>query len=98
MIEVAADGETAKGTWRSTYVQSVMPKYGKGEPKPIWLFGAYAGMLLKALTFDQLIKDSGRLKCFVSFDFIKKGGEWKIWRFRWFTTIKACSSIICFMG
>jgi len=43
MIEVAGDGKHAKGTWRSPGVQSVMPKDGKGEPDPIWLFGAYAG-------------------------------------------------------
>lgn len=41
MIEVGAG--YAKGTWRSPGVQSVMPKDGKGEPDPIWLFGAYAG-------------------------------------------------------
>lgn len=43
MIEVSGDGKHAKGTWRSPGVQSVMPKDGKGEPDPIWLFGAYAG-------------------------------------------------------
>lgn len=43
MVEIAADGKTAKGTWRSPCVQAVMPKDGKGEPEPIWLFGAYAG-------------------------------------------------------
>jgi hypothetical protein len=43
-VEVAADGKTAKGTWRSPCVQAVMPKDGKGEPQPIWLFGAYAGI------------------------------------------------------
>lgn len=45
-VEVAADGKTAKGTWRSPCVQAVMPKDGKGEPQPIWLFGAYAGIYL----------------------------------------------------
>jgi hypothetical protein len=42
-IQVAADGKTAKGVWRSPCAQAVMPKDGKGEPDPIWLFGAYAG-------------------------------------------------------
>lgn len=42
-VEVAADRKTAKGTWRSPCVQAVMPKDGKGEPQPIWLFGSYAG-------------------------------------------------------
>lgn len=42
MVQVAGDGKTAKGTWRSPSVQAVMPKDGKGEPQPIWLFGAYA--------------------------------------------------------
>ncbi|EME82083.1 uncharacterized protein MYCFIDRAFT_175638 [Pseudocercospora fijiensis CIRAD86] len=39
MIEVAGDGKTAKGTWRSPSVQAVMSDAG---PEPIWLFGAYA--------------------------------------------------------
>lgn len=43
MIEIAKDGQSAKGVWRSPSVQSVMPKDGKGEATPIWLFGAYAG-------------------------------------------------------
>jgi hypothetical protein len=44
-IQIARDGKTAKGTWRSPCVQAVPPKDGKGAPSPIWLFGAYAGML-----------------------------------------------------
>ncbi|KAM0753423.1 hypothetical protein T439DRAFT_353227 [Meredithblackwellia eburnea MCA 4105] len=42
MIEIAGDGQSAKGAWRSPCAQSVMPKDGKGEAEPIWLFGAYA--------------------------------------------------------
>jgi hypothetical protein len=44
MVEIAKDGKTAKGTWRSPSVQAVMPKDGNGEPSPVWLFGAYAGV------------------------------------------------------
>ncbi|KXS99988.1 hypothetical protein AC578_809 [Pseudocercospora eumusae] len=39
MIEVAGDGKTAKGTWRSPSVQAVMSEEGA---EPIWLFGSYA--------------------------------------------------------
>lgn len=46
MIEIAEDGKSAKGVWRSISSQVVMPKDGKGEGTPIWLFGAYAGKLL----------------------------------------------------
>lgn len=42
-IQIAVDGKTAKGVWRSPCAQAVMPKDGNGEPDPIWLFGAYAG-------------------------------------------------------
>lgn len=42
-VQIAGDGKTAKGSWRSPCVQTVMPKDGKGEPDPIWLFGSYAG-------------------------------------------------------
>lgn len=44
MVQVAGDGRTAKGVWRSPSVQAVVPKEG-GEPEPIWLFGTYAGAL-----------------------------------------------------
>jgi hypothetical protein len=41
MIEVAADGETARGVWRSPGVEAVRPADG-GKPVPLWSFGAYA--------------------------------------------------------
>ncbi|KAL3447699.1 hypothetical protein BJX65DRAFT_307760 [Aspergillus insuetus] len=47
MVEVAGDGKTAKGTWRSPSVQAVIPKEGQGEPEPIWLFGSYAVDFIK---------------------------------------------------
>ncbi|KAJ5661089.1 uncharacterized protein N7484_000461 [Penicillium longicatenatum] len=47
MVQIASDGKTAKGTWRSPSVQAVMPKDGEGEPEPIWLFGAYAVDFIK---------------------------------------------------
>ena len=41
MIEVAGDGKTAKGVWRSPGIEAVRPPDG-GKPVPIWSFGAYA--------------------------------------------------------
>jgi hypothetical protein len=51
MIEIAADGKSAKGAWRVPSIQVVVPseqtverKDESSEPQPIWLFGAYAGI------------------------------------------------------
>jgi SnoaL-like domain len=41
MIEVAADGESARGVWRSPGIEAVVPA-GGGRPVPLWSFGAYA--------------------------------------------------------
>ena len=41
MIEVAGDGKTAKGVWRSPGIEAVVPK-GGGKPVPLWSFGSYA--------------------------------------------------------
>lgn len=41
MIEVAADGKTAKGVWRSPGIEAVRPTDG-GKPVPLLSFGAYA--------------------------------------------------------
>ena len=41
MIEVAADGLTARGVWRSPGIEAVRPRDG-GKPVPLWSFGAYA--------------------------------------------------------
>jgi len=42
MIEVAADGQSARGVWRSPGVEAVRPPDG-GAPVALWSFGAYAG-------------------------------------------------------
>jgi hypothetical protein len=41
MIEIAGDGQTAKGVWRSPGIEAVVPP-GGGKPVPMWSFGAYA--------------------------------------------------------
>ncbi len=41
MIEVAADGQSARGVWRSPGVEAVVPP-GGGKPVPLWSFGTYA--------------------------------------------------------
>jgi hypothetical protein len=41
MIEVAGDGKTAKGVWRSPGIEAVVPAEGS-KPVPLWSFGAYA--------------------------------------------------------
>ena len=41
MIEVAGDGETAKGVWRSPGIEAVV-MLGDDKPTPQWSFGSYA--------------------------------------------------------
>ena len=41
MIEVAGDGKTAKGVWRSPGIEAVVFP-GDDSPTPLWSFGAYA--------------------------------------------------------
>lgn len=41
MVEVAADGRSARGVWRSPGVEAVRPADG-GDPVALWSFGAYA--------------------------------------------------------
>ncbi len=41
MIEVARDGRSAKGVWRSPGIEAVVPP-GGGKPVPLWSFGTYA--------------------------------------------------------
>ncbi|MDQ4489799.1 nuclear transport factor 2 family protein [Sinomonas sp. ASV486] len=41
MVQVAADGKTARGVWRSPGVEAVRPADG-GGPVALWSFGAYA--------------------------------------------------------
>lgn len=42
MIEVAGDGQSARGVWRSPGVEAVRPD-SDSAPVPLWSFGAYAG-------------------------------------------------------
>jgi hypothetical protein len=41
MIEVARDGQSAKGVWRSPGIEAVVPSSG-GKPVALWSFGTYA--------------------------------------------------------
>lgn len=41
MIQVASDGKSARGVWRSPGVEAVRPQDG-GQPVALWSFGAYA--------------------------------------------------------
>ena len=46
MVEVAEDGRTAKGVWRSPGIEAVLPANG-GKPVPMWSFGSYAVDFIK---------------------------------------------------
>lgn len=80
MVQVAGDGKTAKGTWRSPCVQAVK-KPGEDHLTPIWLFGSYAG------EFECFRRQQDQALTRVV-DFIRKPDGWKIWHFHWYRTIK----------
>jgi hypothetical protein len=46
MIEVCADGQSARGVWRSPGIEAVVPPEG-GKPVPLWSFGSYAVDFIK---------------------------------------------------
>lgn len=78
IVQVAADGKTAKGTWCSpgyeTHLWSgdddlVAPgttpdaaRHKERKLEPVWCWGKYA------------------------IDFVKEDGEWRFWHFKWFRT------------
>ncbi len=81
MIEVGADGETAKGIWIMAGLESGLmdPEVAKGVPpwvlsggdvdgKPVWAHWVW---------------------CKYGVDFIKQDGEWRIWHFRCYEVARA---------
>lgn len=77
VVEVAGDGETAKGMWIMTGLESGLTKPEHAEQMPDWMH------------VPNLIVDGKRVwmhKVYAKYgvDFIKQDGEWKIWHFRCF--------------
>ena len=74
LIEIAADGKTAKGTWIVAGIES-----GLSAPE-------VAAKAPKGMFEDQLVEGkkvwTHWILCRYAIDFLKQGGEWKIWHFR----------------
>lgn len=76
LIEVAGDGQTAKGFWLMAGVES-----GLAEPKNVGAMPEYL--------YEPVEKDVEGQRvwahwvwCQYALDFLKQEGEWKIWHFR----------------
>jgi len=77
VIEVAGDGETAKGMWIMTGLESGLTKPEHASNMPDWMH------------VPEVLVDGKRVwmhKVYAKYgiDFIKQDGEWKIWHFRCF--------------
>jgi hypothetical protein len=54
MIEVSADGESARGVWRSPGIEAVVPP-GGDKPAPLWSFGSYAVDFIKCANVWKIL-------------------------------------------
>jgi hypothetical protein len=81
MIEVAGDGETAKGLWIAAGVESGLTDPEVAKQAPAYMYD-------KALVDGQRVwQHQVYLKYGV--DFIKQDGAWKIWHFHCFETCRS---------
>ena len=81
MIEIAGDGQTAKGLWIVNGLESglVDPEHAKNMPA--WMFEKEMVNGKKVWMHNVYIK--------YGIDFIKQDGEWKIWHFHCFEVARA---------
>jgi hypothetical protein len=77
VIEVAGDGETAKGMWIMTGLESGLTKPENAEHMPDW-------MHVPEVTVDGKRVWMHKVYAKYGIDFIKQDGAWKIWHFRCF--------------
>lgn len=81
IIEVAGDGQTAKGMWIMTGLESGLTKAEHAANMPDWVH------------MPDVMVDGKRVwmhNVYVKYaiDFIKQDGEWKIWHFRCFEVVR----------
>jgi hypothetical protein len=81
VIEVGADGETAKGIWIMAGLESGLmdPEVAKGVPPWVFSGGEVDGKPVWAHW----------VWCKYGVDFIKQDGEWRIWHFRCYEVARA---------
>jgi len=81
MIEIAGDGQTAKGLWIVNGIESglVDPEHAKNMPA--WMFEKEMVNGKKVWMHNVYLK--------YGVDFIKQDGEWKIWHFHCFEVARA---------
>ncbi|WP_430388171.1 nuclear transport factor 2 family protein [Blastomonas fulva] len=81
MIEIAGDGQTAKGLWIVNGIESGLadPEHAKGMPD--WMFEKEMVNGKKVWMHNVYLK--------YGVDFIKQDGEWKIWHFHCFEVARA---------
>jgi hypothetical protein len=81
VIEVAADGKTAKGVWIMAGNESGLtdPEVAKGSPDFMYSPGEVQGKKVWAHW----------VWCKYAVDFLRQDGEWKIWKFRCYELLRA---------
>jgi hypothetical protein len=81
IIEVAGDGETAKGVWIMTGCESGLTTHEEATKMPDFMFSPNEVQGKKVWAHW--------VWCKYAVDFLKQDGEWKIWKFRCFELSRA---------
>lgn len=81
VIEVAGDGETAKGVWVMAGCESGLSTQEEAEKMPDFMFSPQDVQGQKVWAHW--------VWCKYAVDFLKQDGEWKIWKFRCFELSRA---------
>ena len=81
MIEVAGDGQTAKGLWIVNGLESGLTDPEHARAMPDWMFEKTMVGGKKVWMHNVYLK--------YGIDFIKQDGEWKIWHFHCFEVARA---------
>jgi hypothetical protein len=81
VIEVAGDGETAKGVWLMAGTESGLtdPEVAKGSPDFMYSPGEVQGKKVWAHW----------VWCKYAIDFLRQDGQWRIWKFRCYELARA---------
>ncbi len=82
VIEVAGDGQTAKGLWIVNGLESGLTKPEHAAKMPAWMFEPNVEVDGKKVWMHNVYLKYG-------IDFIKQDGEWKIWHFHCFEVARA---------
>lgn len=82
VIEIAADGQTAKGLWIVNGLESGLTSPEHAKNMPAWMFEPNVEVDGKKVWMHNVYLKYG-------VDFIKQDGEWKIWHFHCFEVARA---------